>query len=126
MSKFGHYGRENFYPIARTHGLHSVLGIDPVQSNLLSTSGNTALVFVASRRWVWNVDSRISLRREVVPFAVLAGVGLALSTILVWITAETIGEGLWVNAANLTAFGVVWLVRFFVLDRWIYGSRAAA
>ena len=104
------------------YGLHSVMGVAPVPANLLSTTLNTALVFVANRRWVWNVDGSISVRREVVPFILLAGAGLALSTLMVWATAALIGEGLWVNAANLTAFGIVWLARFFVLDRWVYGS----
>lgn len=105
------------------YGIHVWMGVDPVPSNLLSTTGNTALVFVANRRWVWRYDGEVSVRREVVPFALLALAGLGLSTLFVWITAAFIGEGLWVNAANLTAFGIVWLARFFILDAWIYGQR---
>lgn len=104
------------------YGIHSVMGVEPVLANLLSTTLNTVLVFIANRRYVWNVDGNISLRREVVPFALLALAGLALSTVFVWVTAETIGEGLWVNAANLAAFGIVWLARFFIIDRWIYAA----
>lgn len=106
------------------YGIHVGMGVDPVLANLLSTAGNTALVFVANRRVVWNVDHAIDVRREVVPFALLALVGLALSTVAVWAVAATIGEGLWVNAANLAAFGAVWLARFFVLDALIYGDVA--
>jgi putative flippase GtrA len=123
---FGRYATVSAASLVTGHlllyGLHSMLGLEPILANLLSTVGNTALVFVGNRRWVWSVDGQVSLRREVIPFAVLAGVGLALSTLLVWVTAQTIGEGLWINAANLTAFGIIWLVRFFVIDAWIFSK----
>jgi len=107
------------------YGIHVWMDVDPVPSNLASTTINTALVFVANRRLVWNVDGEISLRREVLPFALLAVLGLLVSTALVWVVATTIGEGLWVNAANLTGFGLVWIARFFVLDRVIYRELMA-
>lgn len=107
------------------YGIHVWMEVDPVPSNIASTTLNTAIVFVANRRLVWNVDGEISVRREVVPFALLAVLGLAVSTGLVWVVSATIGEGLWVNAANLTGFGLVWIARFFVLDRLIYQAPAA-
>lgn len=123
---FGRYAAVSAVSLVTGHillyGLHSLLGMAPVSSNLVSTVANTALVFAANRRWVWVVDGQVSMRREIVPFAALAGLGLALSTLLVWMTAATIGEGLWVNAANLTAFGIVWIGRFVAIDRWVYGS----
>jgi putative flippase GtrA len=106
------------------YGIHVWMGQDPVPSNIASTAINTVLVFFANRRWVWNVQDRVSFRREVVPFGLLALLGLAVSTLLVWITAETIGEGLWVNLANIVGFGLVWIARFFLLDRWVYGTQA--
>lgn len=104
--------------------LHSVAGLDPVPANITSTIANTAIVLVANRRWVWNVDGEIDLRTEVIPFAVIAVVGLAVSTLLVWGTSIVIGEGLWVNAANLVGFGLVWLSRFVFLDSVVYGQAS--
>ncbi len=104
------------------YGIHVWMDVDPVPSNVASTTINTALVFWANRRWVWNVKDRVSLRREVVPFGLLALLGLAVSTLLVWITAELVGEGLWVNMANMVGFGIVWIARFFLLDRWVYAG----
>lgn len=105
------------------YGIHVWMGVAPVPSNLSSTTINTALVFYANRRWVWNVTSAVEFRREVVPFVSLAVLGLAVSTVLVWATAALVGEGLWVNLANLVGFGLVWLSRFFLLDRWVYAPR---
>ena len=107
------------------YGIHVWMSVDPVPSNIASTTLNTAIVFVANRRLVWNVDGEVSIRREVIPFALLAVLGLLVSTGLVWLVSTTIGEGLWVNAANLTGFGLVWIARFFILDRLIYRELAA-
>ncbi len=104
------------------YSAYSWLGIAPVPSNIASTVVNTALVFGANRRWVWGARDRVDLQREVVPFIALALVGLGVSTLLVWWTAVRIGEGLWINAANLVGFGLVWLARFFLLDRWVYAA----
>lgn len=121
---FGRYAVVSAVSLVTGHlllyGFHVWMAIDPVPANLFSTASNTVLVFGASRRWVWNVDGRIDLRREVMPFAAFAVVGLAVSTLFVGAVAATIGEGLWVNAANLAGFGTVWLARFFVIDRWMY------
>lgn len=121
---FGRYAAVSAVSLVTGHLLlysfHSLLGIAPVPSNLASTVGNTALVFAANRRWVWAAEGQVSMRREIIPFAGLACLGLALSTLLIWVTAATIGEGLWVNAANLTAFGIVWIGRFVAIDRWVY------
>ena len=100
--------------------LHSVAHVEPVSANLISTLINSVLVFLANRRWVWSVDGIISVRAEVVPFLLLVAAGLIVSTVLVWATTNAVGEGLWVNAANLAGFGLVWLARFFVFDRIVY------
>ncbi len=130
LGVFGRYATVSAASLITGHillyGFHVWMSIAPIPANFLSTTSNTILVFGANRRWVWNVDGRIDVRREVVPFILFALIGLAVSTAFVGIVAATIGEGLWVNAANLTAFGVVWMARFFVLDRWIYGDRAAS
>ncbi len=124
---FGRYAFVSALSLVTGHlllyGFHVWMDIAPVPANFLSTTANTILVFGANRRWVWNVDGRIDIRREVVPFALFALVGLAVSTVFVAVVAAVIGEGLWVNAANLSAFGTVWLARFFVIDRWMYGRR---
>jgi putative flippase GtrA len=107
---------------AMLFGLHSVAGADAVVSNLISTITNTALVFVANRRWVWPTQSSVSIRREAVPFAAMAAAGLLVSTLFVWFVSKRVGDGVWVNIANLAAFGAVWLVRFAVLERVVYRS----
>ena len=104
------------------YALHSVLDVAPVPANIASTVMNTAIVLWANRTWVWNQSGTVRVRGELVPFFAMAAIGLAVSTLLVWATAEVIGEGLWVNAANFAGFGLVWFSRFLFLDQVIYGS----
>jgi putative flippase GtrA len=105
--------------------LHAPLDVEPVVANMLSTAINTTIVLAANRRWVWLIDSRVGIRSEIFPFMLIAAAGLVLSTALVWVTARSGGEGLWINAANLAGFGILWLARFAVLDRWVYGRTHA-
>lgn len=102
------------------YSLHVPAGLSPLFANFLATAVNTAFVFWASRRWVWSVDGDVSFRRESLPFVVIALAGLGLSSVVVALTAAMIGEGLWVNLANMTAFGIVWIFRSFFFDRWAY------
>jgi len=101
-------------------GLHTLGGVGPLKANLASTTINTCFILVATRKFVWDPGLSKGIRSELTVFAVMASLGLAVSTITVWATVESLGDGLWVNAANLTGFGLVWLLRFFVLDGFIY------
>jgi len=104
--------------------LHSIVGMAPVTANITSTIANTTLVLAASRRWVWGVNGAVNVRRELVPFAAIAAAGLLISTILVAVVANLIGEGLWVNAANMSGFALLWVLRFVLIDRYIYPERS--
>ncbi|MCB0992818.1 MAG: GtrA family protein [Acidimicrobiales bacterium] len=108
---------------ALLYWIHSVLGVRPTVANLLSTVGNTVLVFVANRALVWPGLGRPRMRVEVAAFSALSVAGLAVSTVTVALAAATLGDGLWINAANLAGFGMVWIARFLVLDRMIYTDK---
>ncbi len=100
-----------------------------------ATSANVAAVAVGSvpsyylnRRWAWGKKGRSHLWREIVPFWVLAFVGLAFSTAAVAF-AETfahdvsdsrIVQGLVINGASFTAFGILWVVKFYLFNKVIF------
>jgi len=100
--------------------IHSIVGVAPVPANVASTAANTAIVLAANRRWVWRVNGAVNLRRELAPFAAIAAAGLLVSTVLVAVVARFIGDGLWVNAANMTGFALLWVLRFVLIDRYVY------
>ena len=56
-------------------------------------------------------------REEVLPFWVCTLAGLGLSTMAVAAVAAVSGSTVVIAAANLGSFGLLWLVKFFILDR---------
>ncbi len=81
--------------------------------------------FFANKHWVWRDTSKDNLRTQVVVFWVAAMLGVGLATLLTYavdvaIDGHGIGEKLAVFIAQLTGFGIVWLARYFILDRWLF------
>jgi putative flippase GtrA len=103
----------------------------PGWANVVATAVGTVPSFELNRRWVWHKVGRRSLTTEVVPFWVLSFSGLALSTVAVaaaadWATTaklEDTARTLAVEGAHLAGFGVLWIVQFLVLDRFLFGRR---
>jgi putative flippase GtrA len=100
----------------------------PAPANVVATLVGTVPSFELNRRWVWSVSGRPSLRRQVLPFLGLTFAGLALSTLAVGAAGglaerADLGHGetaLFAAAANLAAFGTVWVIQFVVLDRLLF------
>lgn len=104
--------------------------VSPGWANVWATAVGVVPSFVLNRRWVWGRRDR-TRRHELVAFVALSAAGLALSTVAVaavvgWADSLAFGDGARVvlgQAANLVAFGVVWVVQFFVLDRFLFGPH---
>jgi putative flippase GtrA len=85
--------------------------------------------YFANRSWVWERSGKSSVGREVAPFWVLNIAGLIISTVLVDIVGNATthwsdtARSIALPAANLTVFGVLWILQFFVLDRYIFHDR---
>jgi putative flippase GtrA len=102
--------------------------MSPGWANVLATSAGVVPSFELNRRWVWGKRGRRSVRREIGPFVSLTAIGLALSTVTVTMTAwwaaqwELSGatRTLAIEAANIAAFGTVWLVQYVILDRLLF------
>jgi putative flippase GtrA len=78
-------------------------------------------VFFLNKRWVWNVDGKVSVRREILPFWVFTAAGLALSTALVAIAENVSDSTLLVMAASVSGFGILWVAKFLFLDQVMFG-----
>ena len=87
--------------------------------------------YVGNRRFVWRRSGRGRFSREVAPFWLLSLAGLLASTIAVsyvdhWLrSAQSSQRAVALPLANLSAFGLLWLVQFFVCDRVIFRTRPA-
>ncbi len=100
-------------------------------ANVIATMAGVVPSFELNRRWVWGRTGRRSVAKEIVPFVLLSATGLALSTLAVWGTSrwadahglDTTWRTLAVQAANLSAFGTVWIAQFVILDKVLFRHR---
>lgn len=102
---------------------HNVLDVDATKSNVLAVCISAIPAYYLSRAWVWGKRGKSHLTKEILPFWGFALAGLLLSTLAVdW--AAGISDNKWIpNIANLSAFGVLWVVKFFMLDTLIFGKH---
>lgn len=96
--------------------------IKPVIATVMSFVLATIPNYLLNRYWVWNKTSSNSVKREIVPFCLLALLGLALSTLLVAIADQFTDATLVFLIVNICAFGIVWLMKFFVLEQYLFGD----
>ncbi len=105
---------------------HAVVGLTPTVANVTAVSLAAIPVFILNRMWVWQLVGRSSFRREVLPFWGFTVAGLGLSTAAVAIVSSFTASTLAVSAANIAAFGVLWVAKFFVLDEVVFAAASAA
>ncbi len=101
-----------------------------VTSNVIATAVAAVPSFYLNRRWAWGKTGRSHLMKEIVPFWALAFVGL-------WASIETVGfaqsfaasqqvghleDAVLVNLASLFAFGVIWVGKYFIFNRFMFGT----
>jgi putative flippase GtrA len=104
----------------------TVLGLSAVWANLLATAIGTVPSFELNRRWVWRCGNRRSLAHQVAPFTALSFAGLGLSTLTVHLAADatthwsTLTRTVAVELANVTAYGLLWVLQFVLLDRILF------
>ena len=98
-----------------------LLDLDPTKSNVAAVMICAVPSFLLSKRWVWNVDGKVSVRREIIPFWVFTAAGLALSTGLVAIAQSVSDSTLLVMLASVSGFGILWVAKFLFLDQIMFG-----
>ncbi len=78
--------------------------------------------YLVNRYWVWGKRGQHSWAREVVPFWAMTIAGLVLSTLFaavanLWTDAKFVA-----SLANLTAFGMLWVIKFVVIDEYVFAA----
>jgi putative flippase GtrA len=82
--------------------------------------------FFANRYVVWKVTSRDNLRTQIIVFWVGAMLGVSLATGLTYLVEQltvdrpALFRSVAVFFAQLLGFGIVWVGRYLVLDRWLF------
>ena len=100
-------------------------------SNLLAFVMGGIQSYWLNRRWTWGKTGRSHLLKEVLPFWALAVLGLVFST---WAAGaaeswalDNVGsrlvQALVVNGSVIAAFGVLWIVKFFLFNKVLFVTK---
>jgi putative flippase GtrA len=99
---------------------YTVFGWPGGWANFAAVCISAGPAYYLSRRWVWGQTGSHSVRSEIAPFWGLALLGLAISTVAVAFADREWGSGLAVVLASIASFGVVWIFKFFILEKWMW------
>jgi putative flippase GtrA len=88
--------------------------------------------YYLNRMWVWGKTGRSHLMKEVIPFWVMSITGILLSMLTASLArsfAEThhlrhLERTVLVLGANISAFGILWVLKFLILNR-LFAHEAA-
>jgi putative flippase GtrA len=99
---------------------HEFVELGDVSSNVIAVTAGCVPSYLLNRYWVWGKRSRNHFWREVFPFWAIAVLGLLLSSIAVWFVGQRTDVTLFLMAANLSAFGLLYVAKFIILDRVLF------
>ena len=95
-------------------------------ASLLAAAVNTLPNFFANKYFVWRLTSRENLRSQVLVFWVAVMLGVSLATLFTLLIENTMADqtqlvrAAAVFVAQVLGFGIVWVGRFLLLDRWLF------
>src|SRR5699024_5135003 len=84
--------------------------------------------FILNKYWVWGKRGRAHVRREVLTFWAFTVAGWIMSTMTVALAQDHVGtpqstsRTIAVMAANIIGFGILWVLKYFFLDRIMFGA----
>jgi putative flippase GtrA len=96
------------------------------KASILSAALLTGPNFYMNKRFVWKDSSKDRLRTQILVFWVAAMLGVGLATLLtLWVehlveNQSSFVESVAVFVAQLAGFGIVWVGRYLILDRWLF------
>lgn len=108
---------------------HAILHVPQTLSNVLAVCISAVPAYYMSRAWVWGRKGKSHFKTEVLPFWIFIGVGLVFSTVMVAVGSRIAGvndsdvadltliQKLLPNILNMLAFGILWVVRFFLMEK---------
>ena len=101
---------------------YDLFGWSGLVSNLVAFLIANIPVYHLNRSWVWDRYGRSRWGRELLPFWLVSLAGLALSSLAVGLVDRVTDNGWFITAASVGAFGTVWLVKYAVCDKYLFGT----
>ncbi len=96
--------------------------------SMFSSACNILPSYYLNRRWAWGKSGKSHLWKEIVPFWVIALIGLALATLSgqlaehfsKQITSSRDVATLFVAGANFASYGILWSARYMLLNKLLF------
>ena len=101
-----------------------VAGFNAALSNLLCVTLSTIPNYMLNRYWVWGKSGPHDITKEIAPYWIIAFSGLGLSTFFVFLANRIWDSWVVVNCANLSAYGSLWILKFIILDRYLFNTNS--
>jgi putative flippase GtrA len=99
------------------------LDMSGVQANLIAVTLMSIPAYILNRYWVWGKKDKNRFTTEILPFWIVTLVGLALSTLFAHYADMWSDSPLAINLANALGFGTVWVFKFLILDKAMFGAH---
>jgi putative flippase GtrA len=106
-----------------------VFGVLRLWSEVYSTLFANVLAgipsYLLNRQWVWGKSGRSHIWREIVPFWVMSILGILFALLVAGLAQrfarehdlQHLARTVLVIGANIFAFGILWLLKFFIFNR---------
>ena len=121
------YSAVSFFAVPMTQIILLVfqygLGWNGLEANTMAVAVTVVPVYVLNRYWVWGKRDKNNFVTEILPFWGMTLLGLIISTLCVAYADSHFASPLMVHVANAFGFGMVWLLKFLVLDRMMFGKE---
>ncbi len=93
-----------------------------VPSQITAAMISAVPAYILSRQWVWKADGRVSFRSEVLPFWIIAIIGLVFSASMIAVVESSTDATIALMATSLMAYGVVWVAKYLFLDKVMWAA----
>jgi putative flippase GtrA len=101
-----------------------------VACSIIATSIATIPAYWLNRTWTWGKKGKSSFWTEVLPFWVIAFIGLVLSTSAVALAAHNADHlthshhvrNLLIQAAYFFSYALIWLGRYTIFNKYMFGE----
>lgn len=97
--------------------LHEILGINTIISNTCSFTVSVIYNYIASVKWVFDVDESKNEKTQFILFIVFSIIGLGLNTIIVYVCTDIIK--LYSMIGKVTATAVVMVFNFITRKKFL-------
>jgi len=133
VKKFIKYSAVSVIALAVTSGVQfTMLYAFHVRAGVSAVIASTTAAvpsYILNRSWVWGKSGRSHWMKEVVPFWVMAAIGLGISTLVSILAGNAardvshLARTMIVTGSSILSFGVLWIIKYVVLNKILFAHR---